>query len=64
MKTILPLAPPPSAPETLKHRLERDDRDEKAFADPHFLFHQGSGIVMDQINDLFPAPSGRETTSL
>jgi len=103
MKTIQPLTPEPSAPDTrltsahreiatkaealwrgkgcpperdaeiwleaesqigAKHRLERDDRDEKAFADPHFLFHSGGGIVMDQLNELFPASTGRETTSL
>jgi hypothetical protein len=48
----------------IKHRLAQSDRDEKAFADPHFLFHQGGGIVMDQLNELFPGSTGRETTSL
>jgi hypothetical protein len=63
MKTILPLVSPESLVAT-QPRLEQNDRDEKAFADPHFLFHQGGGIVMDRVNELYPAPAGPETTSL
>ncbi len=42
----------------------REDRDEKAFANPRFLFNQGTGGMMDELNARFPGPTGRETTSL
>jgi hypothetical protein len=45
-------------------RQKRDERDEKAFANPRFLFNQGDGSMMDELNERFPGSTGRETTSL
>jgi hypothetical protein len=45
-------------------RLERDERDRMALADPRFAFNRENDDLMEQLNERFPGPTGKETTSL
>jgi hypothetical protein len=63
VKPILPLASLESQIAT-KPLLAPANRDEAAFTDPHFLFHQGGAIIIDPLNEFFPGSAGGEITSL
>jgi hypothetical protein len=44
--------------------IEREKKDETAFADPDFPFNRESDVLMDELNERFPGQTGKETTSL
>lgn len=45
-------------------RLNRDERDKTALADPRFSFNQNKDDLMEELNERFPEQTGKETTSL
>lgn len=45
-------------------RSRQEARDEKAFANPRFLFDGPSEGMMDELNRRFPGPSSKDTTSI